>query len=272
MKNQAIWGVVAALALLVAVVLFGMWSREKRAAAAARDEVKAVEAATALGVEADRQRREQLDGELAQAKARLAALDKERADAIRARDGLEQELRSSLKDKDLTISELEGKLTVNILDQVLFPSGEAALKPGGEAMLKKIADVLRRYPDHQVLVAGYTDNVPVRLNRARFATNWELSALRATAAVRFLGEKAKVDPKRLAAVGYGEFHPVADNATAAGRARNRRIEMVILGRDLLMPAKPVVVPEPAAPAAKPAPATPAAAPVLAVPAAVPATP
>ena len=270
MKNQALWGVVAALALLAAVVLFGMWSREKRAATAARDEVKAAAATAEDAAQGAAREKNAVQEQLTQAQERLAALDKERADAIRARDGLEQELRSSLKDKDLTISELEGKLTVNILDQVLFPSGEAALKPGGEAMLKKIADVLRRYPDHQVLVAGYTDNVPVRLNRARFATNWELSALRATAAVRFLCEKAKVDPKRLAAIGYGEFHPVADNATAAGRARNRRIEMVILGRDLLMPAKPAAVPAPtpvvpAAPAAKPAAVTPAAAPVSAAP-------
>jgi chemotaxis protein MotB len=268
MKNQALWGVVAALALLAAVVLFGMWSREKRAVAAVRDEVKAAAATAEEAAQGAAREKNAVQEQLTQAQERLAALEKERTDAIHARDGLEQELRSSLKDKELTISELEGKLTVNILDQVLFPSGEAALKPGGEAMLKKIADVLRRYPDHQVLVAGYTDNVPVRLNRARFATNWELSALRATAAVRFLCEKAKIDPKHLAAVGYGEFHPVADNATAAGRARNRRIEMVILGRDLLVPAKPAAVPVPAvpaAPAAKPVPVTPAAAPVPAAP-------
>jgi len=257
MKSQAMWGGVAALALLAAVVLFGLWRQEKRAAASARDEVKAAAATAEGAAQAAAGEKAALQSELTQAQARLAALDKERADAIRARDGLEQELRSSLKDKELTISELEGKLTVNILDQVLFPSGEAALKPGGEAMLRKIADVLRHYPDRQILVAGYTDNVPVRLNRARFATNWELSALRATAAVRFLCEKAKVNPKCLAAVGYGEFHPVADNATAAGRAHNRRIELVILGRDLLVPAKPAAAPAPTTPAAKPAPAVPA---------------
>lgn len=272
MKNQAIWGVVAALALLAAVVCFGMWRQEKRAAGVARDEVKAAAATAEEAVQGAAREKNAVQEQLTQAQERLAALDKERADAIRARDGLEQELRSSLKDKDLTISELEGKLTVNILDQVLFPSGEAALKPGGEAMLKKIADVLRRYPDHQVLVAGYTDNVPVRLNRVRYATNWELSALRATAAVRFLCEKAKVDPKCLAAVGYGEFHPVADNATAAGRAHNRRIELVILGRDLLVPTKPAAVPAPAVPAAKPAAVAPAASPVPAAPAAPPAVP
>jgi len=270
MKNQVVWSVVMALALLAAVVLFGMWSREKRAVAAARDEVKVAAVMADEAAQATAREKGVLQGQLTQAQARLAVLDKERADAIRARDGLEQELRSSLKDKELTISELEGKLTVNILDQVLFASGETALTAEGEVMLKKIADVLGRYPDRQILVAGYTDNVPVRFNRARYATNWELSVLRATAAVRFLCEKAKVNPKRLAAVGYGEFHPVADNATVAGRAHNRRIELVILGRDLLVPAKPAAVPAPAVPA--PSVVTPAAAPVPATPVAAPAAP
>jgi chemotaxis protein MotB len=83
-------------------------------------------------------------------------------------------------------------------------------------------------------VVGHTDNVPIRLAaRKRFPSNWELSTARATAAVRFLSEEAGVDPRRLGAVGYGEFRPVAENTSAEGRARNRRIAITILSDELV---------------------------------------
>jgi chemotaxis protein MotB len=142
-------------------------------------------------------------------------------------------MRAALESKDVTISQLQGKLTVNILDRVLFDSGEAELKSGGEEVLRKVAAVLAQHPNVKLHVIGHTDNVPIRAGaRNRFASNWELSTARATAAVRFLSEKAGVDPRRLGAVGYGEFRPVADNATAEGRARNRRIAITILSEEL----------------------------------------
>jgi chemotaxis protein MotB len=138
-------------------------------------------------------------------------------------------MRSALQSKDITISELQGKLTVNILDRILFDSGEAVLKEEGEKVLQQIATVLAQHPNRQIHVIGHTDNVPIRVStRSRFASNWELSTARAIAAVRFLQEQAQVDPRRLGAVGYGEFQPVADNSTAEGRAKNRRIAVVIL--------------------------------------------
>jgi chemotaxis protein MotB len=81
---------------------------------------------------------------------------------------------------------------------------------------------------------GHTDNVPIRpAARKRFPSNWELSTARATAAVRFLTEEAGIDPRRLGAVGYGEFRPVADNATPEGRAHNRRIAITILSDEMV---------------------------------------
>ena len=121
---------------------------------------------------------------------------------------------------------------VNILDRVLFDSGEAELKPDGAAVLRKVAGLLQQHTNLQVHVIGHTDNVPIRSGRSRFASNWELSTSRAIAAVRFLTEKAGIDPRRLGAVGYGEFRPVADNSTAEGRARNRRIAITILSEEL----------------------------------------
>jgi chemotaxis protein MotB len=146
---------------------------------------------------------------------------------------LEGELRTQLESKDVTISKLQGKLTVNILDRILFDSGEAMVKPDGEAVLQKIAGLLAQHPELKIHVIGHTDNVPIRpAARSRFASNWELSTGRALAAVRFLTERAGVDPRRVGAVGYGEFRPVADNATPEGRARNRRIAITILSDEL----------------------------------------
>jgi chemotaxis protein MotB len=142
---------------------------------------------------------------------------------------LESEMRDDLESKDVTISNLQGQLTVTILDQVMFDSGEASLKPDGQAVMRKVAAFLTAHPKLQIQVIGYTDNMPIRPDaRSRFASNWELSTARALAAVHFLIEQAGVDPRRVGAAGYGQYRPIASNATAEGRAKNRRIEITIL--------------------------------------------
>jgi chemotaxis protein MotB len=111
-------------------------------------------------------------------------------------------------------------------------------------VLRKIATLLAEHPQLKIHVVGHTDNLPIRPEaRGRFASNWELSTARALAAVHFLTEKAGVDPRRVGAVGYGEYRPLADNATAEGRAKNRRIAITILpdelaGADTVPTAKP----------------------------------
>lgn len=174
-----------------------------------------------------------LSNDLAQARGRVSALEEEKEAAAAAQKGMQDQMKAALQSKDVTISELQGKLTVNILDRILFNSGEANLKPEGEKVLRQIAGVLSQFPHRQIHVIGHTDNIPIRFAaRERFPSNWELSTARATAAVRFLCEQAGVDPKRLGAVGYGEFYPVADNSTEEGRARNRRIELVVLPEEI----------------------------------------
>jgi chemotaxis protein MotB len=171
---------------------------------------------------------------LDEAQDRVKVLEKEKEEVVQTRKTLEEEMRAALESKDVTISKLQGKLTVSILDHVLFDSGEADLKPEGEAVLTKVAAILAQHPELKIHVIGHTDNVPIRASaRARFPSNWELSTGRATAAVRFLTERAGVDPTRLGAVGYGEFRPVADNSTPEGRARNRRIAITILSEELV---------------------------------------
>ena len=174
-----------------------------------------------------------LQRERDQLHARILELEKEKELSVNMARGLEEEMRAELESKDVTISKLQGKLTVNILDRILFDSGEAVVKPDGEAVLQKIATILKQHPELKIHVIGHTDNVPIRPGaRSRFASNWELSTERALAAVRFLTERAGVAPQRLGAVGYGEFRPIADNATAEGRARNRRIAITILPDEL----------------------------------------
>ena len=196
-------------------------------------------------------------GQIAALQAQVADLEKEKEMVGQKAKGLEDEMRSDLESKDVTISNLQGKLTVNILDRVMFDSGESVLQPDGEAVLRKIAGILAGHPEIKIHVIGHTDNVPIR---GRFASNWELSTARALAAVHFLTEKAGVDPRRVGAVGYGEFRPIADNSTPEGRARNRRIAITILpdelaGADTVPTAKTNApldsVPPPAAHAATP---------------------
>jgi chemotaxis protein MotB len=172
-------------------------------------------------------------GQIAELKSKVAELEQEKQQAGQTAKGLEAEMRADLESKDVTISQLRGKLTVNILDRVMFDSGEAVLKPGGEAVMRKIANLLAEHRDLKIHVIGHTDNVPIRSEaHGRFASNWELSTARALAALHFLVEKAGVDPRRVGAVGYGEYRPLADNSTAEGRAKNRRIAISILPDEL----------------------------------------
>ena len=185
------------------------------------------EANTSLAGALDENQKDQ--DQIAGLQSQVADLEKEKADAAQLAKGLEDEMRNDLESKDVTISNLQGKLTVNILDRVLFDSGEAVLKPDGESVMRKIAALLAAHPELKIHVIGHTDNVPIR---SRFASNWELSTARALAAVHFITEKAAVDPHRVGAVGYGEYRPIADNATAEGRAKNRRIAITILPDEL----------------------------------------
>jgi chemotaxis protein MotB len=170
-----------------------------------------------------------LRDELTNSQARIEALLKEKEQVTKTQKQMEDQMRSALQSKDITISELQGRLTVNILDRVLFASGEAELKPEGEKVLAQVAGVLNQNTNRQIYVIGHTDNVPIRASQfGRYSSNWELSTARATSAVRYLVEKSEVDPSLMAAVGYGEYHPIADNATSEGRAKNRRIAIVVM--------------------------------------------
>lgn len=159
---------------------------------------------------------------ISEEKKKLEAEKKEKEEKFKE---LREDLQKEIQAKEIIITELKGKLTVNLMDKVLFDSGKAKIKRTGLRVLDKIAKMLNKYPNRQVRVEGHTDNVPI--SSARYPTNWELSTARATSAVRYL-QKRGVNPRRLVAVGYSKYHPIASNDTPNGRARNRRIEIILM--------------------------------------------
>lgn len=131
---------------------------------------------------------------------------------------------------NLTITR-EG-LIISLQEVGFFDSGSAVLKPGAMPALSKIASILSKTPQN-IRVEGHTDNVPI--HNSKFASNWELSTARATEVLNLLITRFGIAPQRLSAAGYAKFHPVASNKTTQGRARNRRVDIVVLRTDISMP-------------------------------------
>ncbi|HTT28721.1 MAG TPA: OmpA family protein [Solirubrobacteraceae bacterium] len=124
-----------------------------------------------------------------------------------------------------SVIERRGLVVRVLTDNLLFDSGSATLQPGADQLLTEVAQLLNLDPTHPITVEGHTDNQPIAT--AQFPSNWELSTARATNVVRFLISRG-VNRYRLGAVGYADLHPIASNATAAGRAHNRRVEIVLM--------------------------------------------
>lgn len=164
---------------------------------------------------------------LDESRARLAELRRAQA-AAEQRAQLYRDLAVRLKKMvdagDLSIALRDGRMVLQLPNDVLFDTGRTAIKPGGKEALKQVAQVLATLGDRHFQVTGHTDNVPIA--NAQFASNWELSAARGLEVVHFL-VKHGVSPACLAAAGYAEFDPVAGNDDDAGRARNRRIEIAL---------------------------------------------
>ncbi|WP_051439309.1 OmpA/MotB family protein [Bordetella petrii] len=118
----------------------------------------------------------------------------------------------------------EKSISFRISNELLFPSGQAILSPSGLDVIQRMATVINRSRDYPVSVEGHSDTVPIQTRQ--FPSNWELSASRATSVLRALVRDG-VDPARLRAVGYADTHPIAANDTAAGRAANRRVELIM---------------------------------------------
>lgn len=146
-------------------------------------------------------------------------------------ESLLTQMKEEIEDGQIKITELKGKLTVDVVDKILFDSGQAEIKQTGLEVLKRVVEILLTVTDKTIRVEGHTDNVPIGGNLAkRYPTNWELSAARALNVTRYL-EEAGIDPLLLSAAAYGEHQPVADNETPEGRSKNRRIAIILLPKE-----------------------------------------
>jgi len=162
-----------------------------------------------------------------------AVLTEEKTKLEETHSNLVMQLKSEIEKGEIEIQKIKDVLTMNIADQIFFNSGEAELSSNGIEVLKKVAQILNNIPEKMILIEGHTDNQPIgKYLTNKFPSNWELAGARAINVARFLHEVCNVDPKRLSAISYSEYRPIASNKTAKGRAKNRRIEIVLVNKQL----------------------------------------
>ena len=151
---------------------------------------------------------------------------------IRRKDSLTNALLTKVRDaltgfsqEELSVNIRNGRVYVSLSEQLLFPSGSYVVNQKGKDAIDKLAEVLAKNPDIQVMIEGHTDNKPIKTNCIR--DNWDLSVLRATSVVNILVKNASLLPERLVACGRGEYQPVAPNSSVEGRQSNRRTEIIL---------------------------------------------
>jgi chemotaxis protein MotB len=193
--------------------------------------------------ELDRSRAERRDAE-----ARLAAEKSEKDALVAAKDALaedverrdeelarlrgdlgelEEKMKAEIERGNIRLSEEKGRIKVDMVDEILFDVGDSSISDEGVGVLSRVGAVLAKMKDKHIQVSGHTDDVPISSRLVdRFPTNWELSAARAITVVRFLEEKAGIPGARLVAAAHSQYDPIASNR-GAGRARNRRIEILL---------------------------------------------
>jgi chemotaxis protein MotB len=165
----------------------------------------------------------------------ISELQKAKEEKVKEVSGTYEQLLANMKSEiakgQVTISDLKGKLTVNMEAAILFDSGRADVKPEGLEILGKMVETLKKVSDKAIRIEGHTDVVQItgRLTRT-FPTNWELSAARAINVTKFLQQQG-IDPRNLSAAAFAEHKPVADNSTKEGQAKNRRIEITLVAKD-----------------------------------------
>jgi chemotaxis protein MotB len=160
---------------------------------------------------------------------RVAELESVIASKDEAMTALKNAISRALTDfegKGLTVEQRDGKVYVSMENKLLFNSGSWAVGSEGKRAVKQLGGVLGDNPDIAVLIEGHTDNVPYQGN-AQLNGNWDLSTKRATAIVNILRENAAINPENLTAAGRGEYAPIATNDNAEGKAKNRRIEVIL---------------------------------------------
>jgi len=189
---------------------------------------------TEQSLAAARKREKALGSELEQARSRLRQLIEAREKDVQELAGLKAELVKELKEHIATgkvlVNEEKRGLVIALVGVAPLRAEGVVVRPEDKPILHRIASILKKYADKEILIEGYTDDAPIT-SSSRFSSNWELSTARATTILRYLEEKEGISAKRLSAAGYGEYRPLATNATPEGRGKNRRVEIVILSRE-----------------------------------------
>ena len=182
-----------------------------------------------------RQKVASLEGENKKLKEDIAALQRVKEEKVKevsnTYEQLLQNMKSEISKGQVTISELKGKLTVNMEAAILFDSGKSDVKSDGLGILLKMVETLKSVKDKAIRIEGHTDNIQISGALMRqFPTNWELSAARAINVAKYLQQQG-LNPAILSAAAFADYKPVADNGTKEGRARNRRIEITLVTMD-----------------------------------------
>jgi chemotaxis protein MotB len=176
-----------------------------------------------------------LNEEIEALNARLAQLQKaktgEMSELEKAKGLLEKQLQKEIGDKEVRLEMAERGLAIIFLAEVLFDSGKADIRKEAYEVLDKIAKVLKEnLSGRNIGIEGHTDNEPIKYSG--WKSNWELSTARATSVLHYLVDQKGIEPKVVSATGYGEYRPVDSNATTEGRRQNRRVEIVILPKNI----------------------------------------
>ncbi len=168
---------------------------------------------------------------------KIQELSQQLDELAQAKKLLEDRLVKEIDDKQVKLEMMEKGLVITFVSDVLFDSGKSKIKPEAKDSLAKVARVLNEnVPDLNVGIEGHTDNQPIRFST--WKSNWELSTARAQSVLHYLVDDHNVAPKRMSVLGYGEYHPVALNDTADGRALNRRVEIVIVPNVIKVKGRP----------------------------------
>ena len=155
----------------------------------------------------------------------IKSLSQQLEDLRRAKSRLESQLQKEIAQGDVSITMGKRGLVVTVVAEVLFDSGKAKIKPQGQTVLNKVANVLGPMSD-DIAIEGHTDNVPIKFSR--WKSNWELSTQRALNVVHYFEDDKGIRPQRMSATGYGPYHPVTSNDTPEGKQMNRRVEIIVL--------------------------------------------
>ncbi len=153
---------------------------------------------------------------------------KKYAELQNIKNKVQEHLKSKGMNQKVQVQQFDNYVKINFLDNVLFDSGKADLKPDAFGILDAIYEKLVEFPQNKVKVEGHTDNVPIKT--VRFRNNWELSSIRAVAVTTYYVENKGINPKKISPEGFGEYEPIAGNNTIEGREKNRRVEIKIMSQ------------------------------------------